>query len=85
VEVLRGGRFVKLPSPQLVPGDVVAVGPGVMSCDAVLIRGEVIVDENMLTGESVPVRKVGGAWMCMGVCVHACVRFCSFDSEKVCV
>ncbi|KIZ00480.1 hypothetical protein MNEG_7481 [Monoraphidium neglectum] len=58
VEVLRGGRFVKLPSPQLVPGDVVAVGPGVMSCDAVLIRGEVIVDENMLTGESVPVRKV---------------------------
>lgn len=59
VEVLRHGRFMRLPSPALVPGDVVAVAPGVLSCDCVLLRGEVIVDENMLTGESVPVRKVG--------------------------
>ncbi len=59
-----------LPSPALVPGDIVVVGPGALSCDCVLLRGEVIVDENMLTGESVPVRKVGrlmGGWGGVGV------------------
>lgn len=40
------------------PGDVVALHPGVLPCDLALLRGEAIVDENMLTGESVPVRKV---------------------------
>lgn len=58
VDALRGGRFARVASPALVPGDVVIVSPGVLSCDCVLLSGEVIVDENMLTGESVPVRKV---------------------------
>lgn len=57
--VWRDGRFATLSSTQLVPGDVIAVQPGTMPCDAVLLSGrECIVDENMLTGESVPVRKV---------------------------
>ena len=51
-------RWVDVSSEDLVPGDVVAVGRGVLPCDCVLLRGEAIVDENMLTGESVPVRKV---------------------------
>jgi hypothetical protein len=39
-------------STSLVPGDRIVVSPGTMSCDAVLLRGEAIVDENMLTGRS---------------------------------
>lgn len=43
----------------LVPGDVVLIPPEgcIMPCDAVLIQGSCIVNESMLTGESVPVNK----------------------------
>lgn len=50
MEVLRGGVFRPLPSTALVPGDVVAVVPGTLPADCVLLTGECIVDENMLTG-----------------------------------
>ncbi|GAB4820540.1 hypothetical protein N2152v2_007586 [Parachlorella kessleri] len=58
VRLLQSGREVTVPSTELVPGDVVVVTPGILPCDVVLVRGECIVDENMLTGEAVPVRKV---------------------------
>jgi cation-transporting ATPase 13A2 len=42
----------------LVPGDCFVVTQGMtIPCDAVLIQGRVVVDESMLTGESVPVTK----------------------------
>lgn len=41
---------MKLPSTVLVPGDVIAVVTGVLPADCVLLTGECIVDENMLTG-----------------------------------
>lgn len=46
-------------SRDLVPGDVLLVPPEgfIMPCDAVLIQGKCIVNESMLTGESVPVNK----------------------------
>ncbi|KAM7379060.1 hypothetical protein PAMP_004634 [Pampus punctatissimus] len=49
----------KAMSTELVPGDVIVI-PGngmIMPCDAVVIRGTCIVNESMLTGESVPVTK----------------------------
>jgi len=43
----------------LVPGDIIEVPSGVkMPCDALLIEGQSVVNEAMLTGESVPVLKV---------------------------
>ena len=48
--MLRNGNFVMLPSHKFVPGDVMVIANGVLPCDVVLLRGECIVDENMLTG-----------------------------------
>jgi cation-transporting ATPase 13A3/4/5 len=46
-------------SEDLVPGDVIIIrGSTTMQCDAVLLNGNVIVNESMLTGESIPVTKV---------------------------
>lgn len=60
VLVCRGkDMYESVSSEQLVPGDVIAIPNHgcMMHCDAVLISGNCIVNESMLTGESVPVTK----------------------------
>ncbi|XP_069069267.1 polyamine-transporting ATPase 13A3 isoform X1 [Pleurodeles waltl] len=46
-------------STDLVPGDIIIIPPNgtIMPCDSVLLSGTCIVNESMLTGESVPVTK----------------------------
>lgn len=61
VNVCRGkDTFEQVPSEKLVPGDIIEI-PGnhesMMACDAILLNGTCIVNESMLTGESVPVIK----------------------------
>ena len=59
-KVYRGQDiFEDVPSIDLVPGDVIAIPANgcTMPCDAVLVAGTCIVNESMLTGESVPVTK----------------------------
>lgn len=60
VRVWRNGFWTQTDSNTLVPGDVFEVDPSlsVLPCDALLINGECVVNESMLTGESVPVSKV---------------------------
>ncbi|KAK7028908.1 hypothetical protein SK128_015024 [Halocaridina rubra] len=50
---------VQISTLDLVPGDVVVIPSNgcTMACDAVLISGNAIVNESMLTGESVPITK----------------------------
>ncbi|KJH41429.1 hypothetical protein DICVIV_12599 [Dictyocaulus viviparus] len=47
-------------SSELVPGDIFFIPTNgvVMQCDALLMTGTAIVNESMLTGESVPITKV---------------------------
>ena len=53
------GSFTPVMSSDLVPGDVILVPDHgcQLLCDAVLLEGQAIMDESMLTGESVPVTK----------------------------
>jgi Ca2+-transporting ATPase len=59
VWVMRNGHVVHLPSAELVPGDVVRIEAGDrIPADGNLIDGNgVMVDESVLTGESLPVDK----------------------------
>jgi len=60
--VIRDGVEQRIAGREVVPGDTVLVNEGDrVPADAVLIRGrDVSADESLLTGESVPVRKVTG-------------------------
>ncbi|XP_063984663.1 polyamine-transporting ATPase 13A3-like isoform X1 [Diachasmimorpha longicaudata] len=53
------GTFDTVSSAELVPGDVIELPrhQGTVVCDAVLLTGHCILNESMLTGESVPVTK----------------------------
>ncbi|UYV64215.1 ATP13A3 [Cordylochernes scorpioides] len=56
----NSNELEQVPSEHLVPGDIIVLprrGGCIMQCDAVLISGNCIVNESMLTGESVPVTK----------------------------
>lgn len=48
----------KLDVKELVPGDKVTIAAGKATCDIVITSGECLVDEAVLSGESVPVAKV---------------------------
>jgi Cu2+-exporting ATPase len=60
--VLRDGREVELPTAEVLAGDIVIVRPGdKIPVDGIVTEGETQVDESMLTGESMPVKKVVGS------------------------
>ncbi|KAI1636923.1 hypothetical protein F4809DRAFT_641003 [Biscogniauxia mediterranea] len=61
VRVLRNGFWAHVPSSDLVPGDVYEISDPSLTqfpSDSLLLSGDCIVNESMLTGESVPVSKI---------------------------
>jgi Cu+-exporting ATPase len=60
--VVRGGAEMDVPVAGVVAGDIVVVRPGErIPVDGEVIDGLSVVDESMLTGESLPVDKAPGA------------------------
>ena len=60
--VIRDGKEVKVPTEDVVKGDVFVVRPGEkIPVDGEVIEGESAVDESALTGESIPVEKSPGS------------------------
>jgi P-type Cu2+ transporter len=59
--VLRDGREMEVPTADVKLGDIVIVRPGnKLPVDGEVIEGSSQVDESMLTGESMPVKKSAG-------------------------
>ncbi|XP_058890267.1 probable cation-transporting ATPase 13A4 isoform X2 [Acipenser ruthenus] len=71
----KDGGWEEVLSSQLVPGDMFQISGSkqIVPCDAILLSGGCVVNESMLTGESIPVVKLAlsqlespGPWMCGG-------------------
>lgn len=60
--VIRDGKEITILSAEIVHNDIVVLRPGdKVPVDGVVIEGETFIDESLITGESMPVRKnVGG-------------------------
>ena len=59
--VLRDGREVEIPTARVLVGDTVVIRPGnKIPVDGTVMEGSSLVDESMLTGESMPVGKKSG-------------------------
>ena len=59
--VKRGDHFVSTPITQVVKGDLIQVMPGQkVPVDGKIVSGNSSVDESMVTGESMPVKKISG-------------------------
>src|SRR5690606_2054508 len=56
--VIRNGQPVEVPTSDVLLDDIVLIRPGdKIPVDGVVTEGESSVDESMITGESVPVKK----------------------------
>jgi H+-transporting ATPase len=55
-KILRGGKWFMKEAKEVVPGDIIAVGLGeLVPADAVMLKGDLSVDQSFLTGESLPI------------------------------
>ena len=60
--VFRNGAETEVPTAEVLAGEIVVIRPGnKIPVDGTVETGESLVDESMLTGESMPVRKGPGA------------------------
>src|SRR3984885_2460009 len=69
--VRRDGAWKTVQAAELVPGDVVKLSLGaVVAADVKLTAGEVLLDQSMLTGESVPIEASAGVQTYAGALVR---------------
>jgi H+-transporting ATPase len=69
--VLRDGKWQRLAASELVPGDIIRLPLGALvPADARIASGSLLVDQSMLTGESIPVDANPGAPLFAGSLVR---------------
>jgi H+-transporting ATPase len=69
--VQRDGAWKTVPAAEVVPGDVVKLSLGaVVAADVKLTGGQVLLDQSMLTGESVPIEAGAGVQTYAGALVR---------------
>ncbi|HLX18011.1 MAG TPA: HAD-IC family P-type ATPase [Bradyrhizobium sp.] len=69
--VLRDGVWAVLPADELVPGDIAKLSLGmVVAADVRIREGSILLDQSMLTGESLPVEAGPGAETYAGALVQ---------------
>ena len=69
--VRRDGAWKTIPAAELAPGDVVKLSLGaVVAADVRLTGGEILLDQSMLTGESVPIEASSGVRTYAGALVR---------------
>jgi H+-transporting ATPase len=69
--VRRDGAWTVRPATALVCGDIIKLSlGGVVAADAQLISGDVLVDQSMLTGESLPIEATTGAQTYAGALIR---------------
>jgi len=67
----RDGVWKNIPATELVPGDTVKLSlGGVVAADVKLIDGSILIDQSMLTGESVPIEAGPGLQTYAGALVR---------------
>jgi len=80
--VVRDGQTVEVPTAEVVLDDVVLIRPGdKIPVDGVIVEGESNVDESMITGESLPVKKGAGSTV-IGATINKTGAF-KFRATKV--
>jgi H+-transporting ATPase len=69
--VLRDQAWMTIPAAELVPGDVVKLSlGGVVAADVRISDGDVLLDQSMLTGESIPIDAGAGAQAYAGALIR---------------
>ncbi len=80
--VIRDGAEIEIPTAEVVAGEIVVIRPGgKIPVDGTVESGESLVDESMLTGESMPVPKKPGATV-IGATINKSGSF-RFKATKV--
>jgi Cu+-exporting ATPase len=80
--VIRGGMEMDIPIEEVLVGDIITVRPGEkIPVDGIVREGKSAVDESMITGESVPVKKSPGSEV-IGATINKTGSF-KFQATKV--
>lgn len=81
IEVFRDNQFKETDVRHIFPADIVALRPGEVEADILILSGNAVVDESFLTGESIPVYKKRGSMLRAGTVILECQS----DREPFCL